>query len=85
MSVHPAGERPSVVISLSFRVFRVFRGFNCCFQVLAACSQFGLIRVLRAIRGLWPSKVRRRLRTTSTLAKGGAMPARFLGLQGVEQ
>ena len=32
MSVHPAGERPSVGISLSFRVFRVFRGFNCCFQ-----------------------------------------------------
>ena len=27
--IHPAGERPSAVIS---RSFRVFRGFNCCFQ-----------------------------------------------------
>ena len=36
MSVHPAGERSSVGISLSFRVFR---GFNCCFQVYASCIQ----------------------------------------------
>ena len=33
MSVLPAGERPSVGISLSFR------GFNCCFQVYASCIQ----------------------------------------------
>ena len=33
MSVHPGAERPRVVISLSFRVFRVFRDINC-FQVV---------------------------------------------------
>ena len=31
MSLHLRGERPSVVFSLSFRAFRAFRGFNCCF------------------------------------------------------
>ena len=29
--VHPAVGRPSVVISLAFRVFGVFRGYNCRF------------------------------------------------------
>jgi hypothetical protein len=56
MSVHPAGERPSVVSSLPFRVFRVFRGFNCCFQVqrfgLEKAVQPRISRITRIKKGL---------------------------------
>jgi len=49
-------ERPSVVISLSFRVFRVFRGFNCCFQVqrfvLEKAVQPRISRITRIKKGL---------------------------------